>query len=229
MPSQILFRSFKSGRDRTWDSCIYTRQRGLSWSHIRPYTDTDDIRDIVWSKIKPEGLSVRSRENHGDFEIISYWGTTPYDDFTIHDGSDSRNSAIQKARQTMKISTKIWQYSYREFFGDTGFAALKKIKPNNALIFICNTDSLEDLQTIAFHNDLIYLDLSHPFESNPDTSLLFSGQILDLESYMRKYREFRKSKIDLIKKIRAAYIPLSTQDDITITLNTFFKKRYKNG
>lgn len=129
----------------------------------------------------------------------------------------------------MKISTKISQYSYREFFGDTGLTTLKKIKPSNALIFICNIDSIENFQTIAFHNDLIYLDLSHPFESHPNTSLLFSGQILDLGSYMREYRAFQKSKIDTLKKIRASYVPLSTEDDITITLNTFFKKRYKNG
>ena len=229
MPSPILFRSLRSGRDRSGSAHPTIQQRGSYWSHLRPYTDTDDIRDIAWSRIKPEGLSVRSREDHGDFEIIAYWGTTSYDEFTDLDGSDSRKNAIQKARQAMKISTKIWQFSYREFFGDTGLAALKKIKPNNTLIFICNTDSINHLQTIAFHNDLIYLDLSHPFESHPDTSLLFSGQILDLESYTREYRAFQKSKIDLLKKIRASYVPLSTQDDITITLNTFFKKRYKNG
>ncbi len=229
MPSSILFRSLRSGRDRSGSAHPTIQQRGLYWSHLRPYTDTDDIRDIAWSKIKPEWLSVRSREDHGDFEIIAYWGITPYDEFTNHDGTDSRKSAIQKARQAMKISTKIWQYSYREFFGDTGLAALKKIKPDNKLIFIFNTDDIEQFKTMAFHNDLIYVDLSHPFESQPDTSLLFSGKVINLESYMRKYRVFRKSKIDLIKKIRASYIPLSTRDDITITLNTFFKKRYKNG
>ncbi len=229
MPSPILFRSLRSGRDRSGSAHPTIQQRGSYWSHLRPYTDTDDIRDIAWSRIKPEWLSVRSREDHGDFEIIAYWGATPYDEFSNHDGSDSRKSAIQKARQTMKMSTKIWQYSYREFFGDSGFAALKKIKPSNALILICNTDSIEPLQTVAFHNDLIYLDLSHPFESHPDTSLLFSGKILDLKWYMREYKAFQQSKIDLLKKIRASYIPLSTEDDITITLNTFFKKRYKNG
>jgi hypothetical protein len=56
------------------------RSRGSDWSHLRAYTDTDDIRDIAWQKLRPEGLSLRVRESQGDYHIISCLQSTPYDD-----------------------------------------------------------------------------------------------------------------------------------------------------
>lgn len=229
MSSQILFRSLKSGRDRIWNSHTYVRQRGSSWSHIRPYTGTDDIRDIAWGKIKPEGLSVRERENNGEFEIISYWWTTPYDEFYIENPDNSKRIAIEKAKNAIKSSAQFGQYSYREYSGANELKELIRLQPRNTLIFICNLDITDDLKVLAYHNDLIYLDISHTFESNPNTSLLFWWQILDIKVYKKAYIEHKESQINKIRGIKGNHISLYTTDNISTILNLFFKKRYKNG
>ncbi len=228
MSSQILFRSLKSGRDTVWTSHTYVRQRGSSWSHIRPYTGMDDIRDIAWGKIKPEGLSVRERENNGEFEIISYWWSTPYDDFYVGDPSNSRKIAIQKAKDAISTSARFGQYSYKEYSGNTGLREILRIQPRNTLIFICNIDITDDIRMLSYHNDLIYLDITHPFESNPHKDILFSWQILNLRSYQKAYDEYKESQKNIIRKIKGNHIAISTTDNITTTLNLFFKKRYKN-
>lgn len=82
---------------------------------------------------------------------------------------------------------------------------------------------------LAYHNDLIYLNISHPFESNPDINTLFLGQVLDIAKYKKAYNKYIESQRDMIKKMKWSYIPLSTTDNISTILNLFFKKRYKNG
>lgn len=228
MSSPILFRSLKSGRDRAGYAHSIIRTRGSSWSHLRPYTDTDDIRDIAWAKVRPDGLSVRERESYGDFEIISYWSQSSYDDFIVSESRDSKKYAIQKARHILKMSAKFGEYSYREFFGESGLQELKRIQPVNTLIFVCNTNADNSLKSLAFHNDLIYLDLFHPFELNPDSSQLFSGQIVNIKSYKKAYQLSQDTRKALIKKIHGSYITLSTLDNIDDILNTFFKKRYRH-
>lgn len=229
MSSQILFRSLKSGRNTLWDSHTYVRQRGSTWSHVRPYTATDDIRDIAWAKIKPEGLSVRERENNGEFEIISFWWNTPYDEFYIENPDNSKKIAIQKAKDAICSSAQFGRYSYREYVGNNELREILRIQPRNTLIFICNVEITDDIRLLAYHNDLIYLDISHPFESNPDTGILFSWQILNLTQYKKAYAEYKESQKNIIKKIKGNHISLSTTDNISTLLNLFFKKRYKNG
>lgn len=226
MSSPILFRSLKSGKDRAGSAHSIIRWRGTSWSHIRSYTDKDNTRDIVWTKIRPDGLSVREREDNGDFEIITYWMYSSYDEFYAINPTDSKKYAIQKARHILKMSAKFWQYSYREFFGESGLQELRKNQPMNTLIFICNAQVDESLKSLAFHNDLIYLDIFHPFEINPDSSYLFLWQIINLKSYKKSYQTFQNSKKSLLKKIHGSYIALSTLDKIDEVLNSFFKKRY---
>lgn len=229
MASPILFRSLRSGRDRAWSAHTNIKQRWSSWSHLRQYTDTDDIRDIAWAKIKPDWFSTRVRESHWDFEIITYFGTTPYDEFFDSEENLSKKNTIKKIQSTLIMSAQFWWYKYREFFGDNGIKEIKSLKPNNALILISNIEDLASLQSIAFHNDLIYIDVTHPFESNPNTSLLFSGQVIDIKRYKEEYDLHKKSQKNTIKKIRASYISLSTKDTIEDILNTFFKKRYNHG
>lgn len=229
MTSPILFRSLRSGRDRSWSAHTNIRQRWSSWSHLRQYSDGDDIRDIAWGKAKPDWLSVKVRETHGDFEIITYWGETPYDGFFDTDEKNSKKNYINNIQDIIAMSTKFWWYKHREFFGKNGIKELINLKPHNALIFICNTEDLQVLRSIAFHNDLIYLDLTHPFESDPNTSLLFSGQVIDTIWYKKEYEIHKEAKKNTIKKLQASYISLSTQDLIEDVLNTFFKKRYSHG
>ncbi len=229
MSSQILFRSLKSGHDRIWNSHTYVRQRGSSWSHLRPYVDTDDIRDIAWNTIKPEGLSVRERENTGDCEIITYWGSTPYDEFTLEHPNESRKKAIERAKYAIRCSAQFWQYAYQEYNTDTSIEKVVQMKPKNALIFLCNITITDTIRKLAYHNDLIYLDIYHPYERHPSIPLLFEWKIVNMKTYLKAYADFQDSQTRKIKNIRGSYISISTEDPITDILNIFFKKRYKNG
>lgn len=229
MSTQILFRSLRSGRDRSGSALPTIRQRGSIWSHLRPYTDTDDIRDIAWGRIRPDGLTVRARETHGDYHILSYWGSTPYDDFSTGDLDLSRRVATDRARHTIAQSARFGQHSYEEYSGATGLEYMIKMKPKNTLIFISNTEITDDIELLAYHNDVIYIDLTHSYESDPDTHMLFSGQVLDIRAYREAYQLYRENKKNTIKKIQASYISLLTTADISDILNTFFKKRYTNG
>jgi hypothetical protein len=199
------------------------RQRGSDWSHLRVYWDTDDIRDIAWNKVRPDGLSTRVRETHGDYHIISYLRTTPYDDFSIWPQSDSRYHMIQELRKNIETSAKFAGYQYSEY---TRLDQLTQVQPKNTIMFISGTDITPDMRLLAYHNDLIYLDIIHPWELDPTSDILFSWQILDTKKYLQEYKKIQDLKRDTIKKIKASYISLSTADDIVDVLNTFFKKRY---
>ena len=87
----------------------------------------------------------------------------------------------------------------------------------------------DEIKMLAYHNDLIYLSISHPFESNPTTDILFAWQIIDPRNYQEAYSKYIDSEKSAIKKIKGNHISLSTTDNISTTLNLFFKKRYKNG
>ncbi|MBC7503429.1 hypothetical protein H7169_00460 [Candidatus Gracilibacteria bacterium] len=229
MSTRILFRSLKSGQDRSGSSESTIRQRGYDWSHLRTYDNSDDIRDIAWGRTTPDGLSVRVRESHGDYPIISYWGSTVYDEFYYENPSESKRATIARAQLNISTSARSGQYQYREYTGDDGLENLVKTKPRNALIFISNTDITEDIRILAYHNDVIYLDLIHPWESDPTNDILFAGGILDIDSYTREYALAQQGKKNTLKRIRASYIPLITTADINNILNTFFKKRYSHG
>ena len=229
MTRPILFRSLRSGRDRAGSAIATIRQRGSDWSHLRPYTDTDDIRDIAWGRVKPEWLSVRVRETQWDYPIISYWGSTPHDGFWVEHPNESRGHAIARARHSIEQSAGFGQYAYSEYSGDTGLDQLIKMKPRNALIFISNTPITDDIRLLSYHNDLIYLDFVHPFELDPHRHILFSWQVLDRKKYLDEYMEIQSAQKNTIKNIRASYIPILTTANIVGSLNPFFKKRYTHG
>jgi hypothetical protein len=102
-------------------------------------------------------------------------------------------------------------------------------KPKNTLIFICNASVDNHLKILAHHNDLIYLDITHPFESEPDENTMFLGKTVNIKKYKIAYNQFKDSQKNIIKSIKGNFISIKTQENISDILNTFFKKRYKNG
>ena len=229
MTRPILFRSLRSGRDRSGSAVANIRQRGSDWSHLRPYTDTDDIRDITWGRVRPEWLSVRVRETRWDYPIISYWGSTSHDGFWTEHPSESREHAIARARHAIKESAKFGQYAYSEYSGYTGLDQLVMIQPKNTLIFVSNTPITDDLRLLAYHNDLIYIDFIHQFERDPSSELLFSWRVINTEKYLQEYNTEKVSLKNMLKKIHSSYISLSTTEDVTDVLNIFFKNRYTHA
>jgi hypothetical protein len=85
------------------------------------------------------------------------------------------------------------------------------------------------MRQLAHHNDLIYLDIVHPYESDPTWSMLFSGRVLDISSYLQEYTTEKQLLISSLTQMWASYLTCSTARDATDTLNTFFKNRYHHG
>jgi hypothetical protein len=229
MTRPILFRSHVSPRSRSGTSNIMMRSRGSDWSHLRPYTDMDDTRDISWKKVWPTGLSTKVRETPGEYEIITYVGATPYDDFFIENSSESRDYAREKCRTLIEMSARYNQYSYQHYSGSSGLDRLVRSQPKNTLICISDTPITPEIQVLAHHNDVIYLDFVHPWEIDPGSDIMFSWQILDIKKYLYEYNSTKNILKNDIKKIQASYILLQTSNDFSRVLNTFFKNRYHHG
>lgn len=229
MTRPILFRSHVSPRSRSGTSDTRVRSRGSDWSHLRAYTDTDDTRDISWKKVWPTGLSTRVRETPGEYEIITYSGTTPYDDFFVKNLSESPGYAKEKCRALIEMSARYNQYDYQHYAGSLGLDRLIRSQPRNTLICISGITITPEIQLLAYHNDLIYLDFVHPWEMDPSSDIMFSWWVLDIQKYLYGYMSAKKLMEDSIKQIQASYILLKTTDDLSMSLNTFFKNRYHHG
>ncbi len=226
MTQPILFRSHVSGSIRSGTSIMQILGRGSDWSHIRAYWDTDDIRDIAWNKMRPDWLSVRVRETQGDYHIASYIASTLYDDFHSGSPKDSRSSTIKKIRASIQSSAQFAGCQYSEYLW---LDELTRSQPKNTLIFISGIAITQDISRIAYHNDLIYLDITHPWETSPTWDILFSGQVISTSKYLKEYNADKASLKKNLKKIRASYIPISTTDNIIDTINIFFKNRYTHA
>jgi hypothetical protein len=72
------------------------------------------------------------------------------------------------------MSARFGQYTYSEYSGITGLDQLVRIQPKNAIIFISGIEITPELRLLAHHNDVIYLDIVHPWESDPTSDILFS-------------------------------------------------------
>lgn len=227
MSNQIIFRSKTASKNTIGNSHKNIRQRGSDWSHLREYNPLDDIRDIAWNKIKPEWISVRERQNSWDFDIISYWWETIYDNFHIGDATIAKSNAIKQFNLILKKNAQFWWHQYQDFFGKNGINTLIKQQPKNALIFIWNYENIDqNIKLLAFHNDLIFIDLRHPFELDPSNEYMFSWKVIDIISYKKFFEKQRQEMKKNIQKINAAYLLIRSNQDITETLNNFFKRRY---
>jgi hypothetical protein len=102
-------------------------------------------------------------------------------------------------------------------------------KPKRAIILISWVSLDTSMRQLAYHNDLIYLDIVHPYESDPTWDILFSGQVMNISSYLQEYMSEKQILRDTLRQIWASYIACSTARDISDTLNTFFKNRYHHG
>lgn len=132
-------------------------------------------------------------------------------------------------QNTIASSARYGGYSYQEYSGKEGIKKILQLRPTNTLILINNPIDREGLGSLAFHNDLVYIDSYHPFEQDPSSAILFSGQTLDIASYKAEYELHISSLQKYIRTIHASYIRMSTEEDIVRVMNLFFKKRYTNG
>ena len=135
---------------------------------------------------------------------------------------------MEYIRQSIARSARIGQYTYRDL-SEGDISSMSHMQPMNALIFICNTEIDDQIRLLAYHNDLIYLDLYHPYERDPDTDLLFFGKAIDRISYQVTYNKQQELRKKTITQAGWSYLQISTQDDIVTLLNIFFKKRYTHG
>jgi CRISPR/Cas system CSM-associated protein Csm4 (group 5 of RAMP superfamily) len=133
---------------------------------------------------------------------------------------------IWELRKNIETTTKFAGYRYSHY---TKLNELIQSQPRNTIILITGIEINPDMRLLAHHNDLIYLDIAHPWESDPTSDILFSWQIVNIPKYLQEYKKLQNLKKNALKDIKASYLSISTQEDIVDALNIFFKKRYTHG
>ena len=73
--------------------------------------------------------------------------------------------------RTIETSAQFAGYRYSEY---RDLAGLARAKPKNAIILISGQEATPDMRLLAYHNDLIYIDITHPWEGDPTSDILFS-------------------------------------------------------
>ena len=73
--------------------------------------------------------------------------------------------------RTIETSAQFAGYRYSEY---RDLAGLARAKPKNAIILISGQEATLDMRLLAYHNDLIYIDITHPWEGDPTSDILFS-------------------------------------------------------
>jgi hypothetical protein len=189
----------------------------------------DDTRDISWKKIWVQGFATKIRETSSEYSIITYSGTTPYDDFFVNHLSESPGYAKENCRALIEMSARYNQYDYQHYAGPSGLDRLIRSQPRNTLMCISGITITPEIRLLAHHNDLIYLDFVHPFEIDPQWDIMFSWGVLDIKKYLYEYNSAKNILKDTIKQLWGSYILVQTNTDFSQVLNTFFKNRYHHG
>lgn len=225
MSSPILFRSKKVWSSRTGQSVSPIQARGTSWSHLRSHNEADDVRDIAWHKIRPESLYVRSREDRGEFSVVWYYTKNIYDAFKTQEFPTSKGEYKERLSEVFRSSCAQENITYQEY-SNLPIHTFIRLHPRNMLIIVSDSIVDKKLQELAHHNDVIYLDILHPFEIYPTPQILFLWKTVS-QKYARTFEKSIENKKKLLRRMHIAYIPIYTNEKANIKLNDFFKNRFK--
>ena len=77
---------------------------------------------------------------------------------------------------------------------------LEKKKPKNTLVCIVDEHYEGLYKKLSYHNDVVFIDITHPFERDADTDILFFSKILRKEKYKKAFAESKKELKENVKK-----------------------------
>ncbi len=232
----IVFRSRALDHTRTGSSIRNIRRSGTDWSHLRLY-DNDDIRDIAWSQSTGEKIYVRERSDQWWVNIISVFIYGGFDDFFIENIVESKRYYLETAEKIIRKSASEGQYHLRCLKGGKLGDVLDDLLSLNTswnLILIFRSfswyfDTPVSIKKLSYVNDMVMIDLYHPFDIHPSKNLMIQGKITWISKRLW-YEDnlaqmiFQEKKSIIQKWI--SYLQINTSEDIETCLNYFFKKRY---
>ncbi len=224
----IQFRSTKAKTQSIGTANQSVKNHGIWWSHIREYHEWDDSRDIAWNRTSERHIYTREREENGNFDILLYIRDIHAGDaFFTETHPLSKEVTIKKLEAVLRESAKKWRHTFSIYSWEMGKKYLEKKKPKNTLICIVDENYEGLYKKLSYHNDVLFIDILHPFEENPSSDVLFFSKILRKEKYKKAFTESKKKLKENVKKIWWEYISLYTHESIQKRLNYFFKNRFK--
>lgn len=203
------------------------RGRGTDFSDIVAYIPGDDTRDISWKHSARLGtLEKKIRLEEESFPIMIVDNISENQLFSTEEIPESPYSFAQKVITAIENSAKKYHFPIQ-----TSWAIIQKENIRNTMILSITTSldmsEVHDLLWLTRANDVIFIHIFHPYELSPDDKKIFMGLSLKRNQYTKEFSEKRQEIQDTIRKRWWDYIMMTTDMDISQTLNNFFKNRYK--
>lgn len=232
----IVFRSKILDHTYSGNSYKTIQRRGADWSNLRIY-DNDDTRDIAWSRSNLETIYVKERQNQWAIRIIGVFIGWLWDDFFIESSFESKWFFLESAMRIIQKSATKNNYTYTSYIGETLESVWKKLQlshTKNNLILIFRTYTGDnnippEILKISSQNDIIFVDIFHPFELNPIKNIMIEGKIFSQGSIDRYKKELSKNgKMEdvILSTAHISHIQIKTNENLESRLNYFFKERY---
>ncbi len=221
----IFFRSHIGRIDTSGSSNSLRYGRGFDWDTLRLYTPWDNTRDIAWMKSWIETF-IRNRTETENFPIYILEDVGTENEFFTNTHPISKNEFTKEFIRVCHESAKKYGHPFKG-------KLQKNEEIKNAMIFIVS--STLDMQDVWFikkfslFNDVIFLHILHPFEKNPDKTILFSFKKIKVQQYVEQFEKRKEEIRKFIIKNWCSYVDIYTHESIYDKLNFFFKNRYKHG
>lgn len=221
----IFFRSHRGRSDSSTSSNSLRYGRGFDWDTLRLYASWDNTRDIAWMKSWVETL-VRNRIETPNFPIYLIQDTSTENEFSTISHPLSKSEFAKEIARICRESAKKYGHVFHTLSG-------KNEEIKNSMIIILwsnlNTEDVLYIKRLSLLNDVVFVHIFHPFEKNPDSSVLFSFKTIKEKEYKKEFERKRKEiQIYLIENW-CSYIDIYTHESIYDKINFFFKNRYKHG
>ena len=229
--SYILFRTRRGNIQTKWgNSEKLWKIRWDIWDTLRTYTPWDRIRDIFWGKSLISQIFVKNRNASESFDIIVTTDGSLTGFFTPSE-KISPILFFESAKHIIEKSAKQWWYPFSSIKDITIVREKMRLKNTMICIFSNHLEekNLEYLKNLSPVNDVIYIHTFHPFEIDPDDSLLFGFQTLKVQKYQKEWKEKQKYIESYVQSLWCSYISIYTHGSISERMNILFKNRYKNG
>lgn len=200
------------------------------WSQLRPYTLSEDARNIVWKKSTHKEIITKVQATPGKIRVLCVHIPEHWDTFKTP-GTVSKMEWKQQSTRTIQISAKKWWHLYLR--DDTySISLLRQKKIRHTLIILLAGETIiqhTELKQLAYQNDLIVAIPYHPWEASPDDSYMITGKVWDISRSAAYHDAWNRQQKNIQKHLQSWGIPsffISTDQKIEDRLNYFFKHRY---
>jgi len=166
------------------------------------------------------------RNDEETLQIYIYTSITPDSSFFTQRHPTDVYTYSQRITETIRVSAK--KYHHRVWD-----AKVWKTIPENSLIFFIyhrweNLD-LQHLKNLSIFNDIICIQLCHPYEESPYNDYIIEGTGVDVIGYKKLWQEQQKKIKKELQHAHCSYLSINTNEDMISKLNIFFKNRYTHN